>query len=91
MIEDGDRRHRAESCRIKGEIDVTIQVKDHVVGVFVLRDDIGRLPTTRAGATPGEHVTKSRERLHHRVDRCEATRFQPCLVVNRNLPHRGSP
>ena len=85
MIEDGDRRHRAESGRIKGEIDVAIQVKDHVVGVFVLRYDVGRLPTARAGPTPTEHITKSWERLNRGVDRCEATRVQSCLVVHWNL------
>ena len=55
QVPDGDRRHGAESRGVEDEPALCVERDHDVVGVLVLRDDLGRRARWRARSSPREH------------------------------------
>jgi hypothetical protein len=84
---DGDRRHGTESRRIKNEVD-TLVIRHHdIVGVFVLRDDLGYRTGRLLAACPRQDIAQRALLAQPRLELWEDARGSLVLRSDGNEPH----
>ena len=88
-VPDGDRRHGTESGGIENEVAICGKFEHHVVGVFVLRDDLERRARGRERSAPSQYVGQSALLTQRADDR--VVEHRPAFVANRYVSHGGLP